>query len=54
MIGAIETDLTMNDVPESDIWDVEEFRDYKVKLVNNGRQAEIVDFDEWKDRNRKK
>ena len=54
MIGAIETDLTMNDVPESEIWDVEEFRDYKVKLVNNGRQAEIVDFDEWKDRNRKK
>ena len=38
----------MNDVPESEVWDVEEFRDYKVKLVNNGGQADIVDFDDWK------
>ncbi len=47
-IEAVETDLTMNDVPESEVWDIEEFEHYKVKLINNGGQAEIVDFDEWK------
>lgn len=47
-VEALQTNLTMNDVPESEVWDVEEFRDYKVKLVNNGGQADIVDFDDWK------
>ena len=47
-VEAAETDLTKNDVPESEVWDIAEFRDYKVKLVNNGGQAEIVEFAEWK------
>lgn len=48
-VEAAETDLTKNDVPESEVWDIAEFRDYKVKLVNNGGQAEIVEFAEWKE-----
>lgn len=47
-VEAVQTDLTVNDVPESEVWDISEFRNYKVKLVNNGGKAEIVDFDEWK------
>ena len=49
-VEAVQTDLTVKDVPESEIWDIEEFKNYKVKLINNGGQAEIVDFDEWKDK----
>ena len=48
-IEAIETNLTATDVPEDELWDLEEFKDYRVKLINNGGQAEILDFEEWKD-----
>ena len=47
-IEASETDLTINDVPEDEVWDIEEFRNYKVKLVNNGGKAEIVDFEKFR------
>ena len=45
-IEAIETNLTATDVPEDELWDLEEFKDYRVKLINNGGQAEILDFEE--------
>ena len=48
-IEAIETKLTATDVPEDELWDLEEFKDYRVKLINNGGQAGILDFEEWKD-----
>lgn len=47
-IEAIETNLTATDVPEDELWDLEEFKDYRVKLINNGGQAEILDFEKWK------
>ena len=47
-IEAIETNLTATDVSEDELWDLEEFKDYRVKLINNGRQAEILDFEKWK------
>ncbi len=46
-VEAVQTDLTINDVPENEVWDISEFRNYKVKLVNNGGQAGIVDMAEW-------
>lgn len=49
-IEATETDLTLSDVPECELWDLAEFERYKVKLVNNGGMGEIVDFGEWKKR----
>lgn len=49
-VEALQTDLTVNDVPENEVWDISEFKNYKVKLVNNGGQAVVIDFDEWKDK----
>ena len=46
-IEAVQTDLTMDDVPDSEVWDIEEFKNYKVKLINNSGQAEVIDFNEW-------
>lgn len=46
-IEAAQTNLTMNDVPENETWDISEFKNYKVKLINNGGQAEVIDFEEW-------
>ena len=49
-VQAHETDLTVNEVPESEVWDIGEFEHYKVRLLNNGGQAEVIDFDDWRDR----
>lgn len=45
-IEASETDLTINDLPEDEVWDLEEFKRYKVKLVNGSDMGEIVEFGE--------
>lgn len=47
-IEAIETNLTATDVPEDELWDISDFKNYKIKLINNGGQAEILDFEKWK------
>ena len=50
-IEAVETDMVVGDVPADEVWDIEEFKNYKIKLINNGGHAEIVDFSEWKRKN---
>lgn len=47
-IEASETDLTIDDVPKCELWDLAEFKRYKVRLINNSGMAEIVDIGEWK------
>lgn len=49
-VAAAETNLTINDVPESEVWDISEFKNYKVKLINNGGQAEIISLDDWREK----
>lgn len=51
-LEASETDLTVDDVPEEKIWDIGNFKDYKVTLINNGGKAKIIDFEEWKKKKR--
>ena len=53
-VEAVETELPVDDVPKSEVWDIGEFKHYKVKLVNNGGQAEIIDFNQWKGKHKKK
>ena len=50
VVEAVETDLTVNEVPESEAWDIGEFEHYKVTLVNNSRQAEVIDFADWREK----
>lgn len=47
-IEATETNLTVDDVPEYELWDVGEFKNYKVKLINGSGKAEIVEFGEFR------
>ena len=52
-IEATQTDLTIADVPENELWDISYFEDYRIRLINGGsRMGEIVDFGEWVERNR--
>lgn len=48
VIEATETDLSLDDVPPDEVWDIEDFKNYKIRLINNGGQAEIIDFSKWK------
>ena len=42
-IKAAETDLKIGDVPEEEIFDISEFKDFKVMLKNKGA-GNIVEF----------
>lgn len=50
-IEAVETDMMVGDVSVDEVWDIEEFKTFKIKLINNGGHAEIVDFSKWKRKN---
>lgn len=47
-IRAVELLSSAASIPEDEIWDVSEFENYKITLVNNGGRAEIVDFNAYK------
>ena len=50
-IEATEANLTIADVPENEVFPIEEFGEFRVRLCNDGRMGAIVDFGEWvKDR----
>lgn len=49
-IRATESPPSAASIPEDEIWDVEEFKKYKITLINNGGCAEIVDFNAYKSR----
>lgn len=49
-IKASETDLSIADVHESELFPVEEFGEFRVRMCNGGNsggKGEIVDFAEW-------
>lgn len=52
-IEAKQTDLNIGDVPESELWDISYFEDFRVRLVNCSGKTEIIDMAEWLDRNKK-
>ncbi len=44
-LEAVETNLTAADVSEDELWNLDEFEKYEVKLVNNSGKGEIIDFE---------
>ncbi len=47
-LEAEETGLSVNDVPEGGLWDASELGEFRVRLVNNGGGADVIDMAEWK------
>lgn len=43
-IRAVESLSSAASIPEDEIWDISEFKNYKITLINNGGRAVIVDF----------
>lgn len=52
-IEAIEADLDVGDVPENEVFEIEDFKDFRISLHN--WRGNVVDFEEWvrRHRNRK-
>jgi len=42
-IEAIETDLSVADVPESEVFPLEEFGEFRVRLINGGVVGWVID-----------
>lgn len=47
-LEAKETDLSADDVEESELWDISDLGEFCVRLVNRKGKADIVDMAEWK------
>lgn len=48
-IEAIETDLSIADIPENELFPIEEFGEFRIRMCNGGNsggKGEIVDFAE--------
>ena len=50
-IEATETDLDISDVPEEEVFGIEDFKDFRIRL-NNWR-GNVVDFEAWVERKKK-
>ena len=46
-IEASETDLSIEDIPESGLFSIEELKEFKIRLCNRSGMGEIVDFAKW-------
>lgn len=52
-VEAAETDLTKNDVPKSEVFPVDDFREFRIRLINGDSDGmgevsgDVIDFAEW-------
>ena len=46
-ICAVEK-TTAAPIPQKVLFDLNDLKEFKIKLINNGGMADIVDFDVWK------
>ena len=47
-LEAEETGLCVDDVPESELWDVSELEEFKIRLTNGKKKADVIDMAGWK------
>lgn len=46
-IEAIETDLSIGDIPENEVFPINELGEFRIRLHNGGWMGTVVDFMEW-------
>lgn len=47
-IQAAETNYSVTDIPENEVFDLSELKEFKITLINKRGQAEVIDFVKWK------
>lgn len=50
---AVGTNLTIADIRENEVFSIDEFGEFDIKLHNGCGIGDVTDFEEWVDRNRK-
>lgn len=48
MIEARECDLGVDDVSEEEVFSIEQFKDFRIRLINGGDKGAVIDFEKWK------
>ncbi len=46
-IRAVETDLSLDNAPIEEVFDIFDFKDMKVTLINKKSQRKLIDFNEF-------
>lgn len=46
-VQAEETDYSVTDIPENEVFDISELKEFKITLINKMGQAEVIDFVKW-------
>ena len=44
-LEARKTDLAVDDVPESELWDISFFKDFRIRLVNGGGMVGVMQWE---------
>ncbi|EHE96293.1 hypothetical protein [Enterocloster citroniae] len=47
-IRAVETDASIAEIPEDEMFNVAELSEFRITLINNGGLAKVIDFEAWK------
>lgn len=51
-LEAKETELSAEDVEESELWNISNLGEFCIRLVNDSGMCEVIDFGEWVNRNK--
>ena len=46
-IEATRTDLSIADIPENEVFPVDEFGEFRIRLINDDGRGDVADFAEW-------
>lgn len=46
-LEAEEAGLYVDDVPENEVWDILDLEEFRVRLVNDKKKADVIDMAEW-------
>lgn len=47
-IEAAETELSIAEIPDNELWEIRELEQYKIKLINHQKNIKIINIDQWK------
>lgn len=47
-IEATETELSIVEIPDNELWDIGELEQYQIKLINHQKKIKVINIDQWK------
>lgn len=53
IVQAAEIDYSITDIPENEVFDISELKEFKITLINKSGQTEVIDFVKWRSGHKK-